>query len=539
MTLISGDQSPFWDAPLKLRVLADMGERVVHDVHTADLFSRPPVGSSGITVTREAYQPDENVTRWTASVEAVPFLGRMHVLPSQLTSRGVILARVAGHMGKSLEQTTAELTVGDWLGLAMTPADVVAHGVDIAPLTKCFTGKLRRPLLRDLRQVCEDSDTQAFDALFGINANSEGAWPDVATGLLRQYLDLHGVNGEVTLTTSVDKFADGSLSLQLFVDQYDLVRVAYNEAMYPAEGEVETEFVQTLEQGELPHYAIVRHGQVLRRVNLSYKSGDTVDSVLARVDGEVVAVLAKAVPLTIDFRSMGTIVMAMKGSAYWPKAVRFMKLLEERLSKPPKLHGVSRLHFHALDALEDVDAQLRLPPYLAKAFGTAQITGVEFASRWRTVVEHAMVEANRLAGDDLMLVANVLREQDVLGQSTFELLRQLERILADYRESSQDIFAALKGKMMSKGERAAASAKANEAKAVLDRSVNPGLVKAAKAGILAGVDTMRARLIVEHVAVASSLQYWDVRPFTHWVEAVPGWYEGIRARAELIEDPLL
>lgn len=201
--ILSGDQSVVWDAILKLMILQAMGKRVLHDVHTADYFSRPPAGNNNIIVTKETCNPDGNVARWTASLEGVPFLGRMPLTPELFTQAGVDFARVGTFNGDSLEKIVGRLTEADWLGMSAGPANRAAHGIPVSELLTEYP-KLRKPLRDDIGSVVRedqrDEAIRAFDRVWRLAQFGGQSWADASLNVLRANLDYFGVNGEVELS---------------------------------------------------------------------------------------------------------------------------------------------------------------------------------------------------------------------------------------------------------------------------------------------------------------------------------------------------
>lgn len=538
--VLSGDQSVVWDALLKLLVLKALGKRVFHDVHTADYFSRPPASNNNLAVTKETYNPDGNVARWTASLEGVPFLGRMPISPECFTLSGVDFARVGSFNGDSLERVVARLTEADWLGMSAGPANRAAHGIPVAELLTEYP-KLRKPLRDDISGAVREEDreeaTRAFDRVWRLAQFAPQSWGEASVATLRANLDHFGVNGEVELTTSYHIRREPSYLFHIFVENYAVAREAYNTAVRTA-----GEYIPVLRDGQLPFYAIVQQGGDLIRVDLEYQAGETPQRLLVRVQGQhgkVHAVVGKAIPCLVEILMKGSMVLPEGGSVYWPKSARFARELEVRLGISLGLQPLLTLKLNALDALEDVTAEFRLPEYLRPAFGTEWISGVDFARSWRGVVDTGKDVIRQLSGKDLTQVAGTLVARGLLGGDAAELLTQLSRQSESFARQSADLFAPTRDSGLAKDARNELTARANKARGDLALLMEPSLFKAAELAVLAGVEARRASALRDQLAIVKSLPYWNQRPFTHWVLAVPGWLDAIKRRAELVEQAFL
>src|SRR3989344_98209 len=514
--LLSGDQNGLgWDVPLKLAVLTDRGYRVEHSLHTTDLFSRPSSeGSALVEVTKEAYLDSGNVNRWTASLEAAPFLGQMPIAPAAFTDRGVDLRRVATFHNRPLREIVLSLTQGEWLGLSRRAEGRIAHDMSMGDVLSHFPA-LRKPLRANLRESVEPhhhiAALQAFDQLFNLSEDTTLPWPLATQRVLKETLARYGGCGGVTLTTTLDAFSRGkdcvrSLLLPIFLEHYRVVRLAYNEAI-SGPGEV----MMPLRDDDLPFYAVLRDRDGrLKRVDLTYQLGDTVSRVLnrARKDGEVVAVVGKAIPHIIELLMEGPVVMCEAASAYIPRVARFAELLETQYGIPLDLRPVVRVRLNALDALSDVPHHFLLPAYLRSRFHTEWISGIDFAARWKQVVAEAEKDLGTLAGKDNM---SFLRSQGRLSERVCNLI-----------DSVRDSIV-LCGKERAKQH------------GVPD---NLSMFKRTLVALLDGVEAERAAMMRELLAITVSLPYWNCRPFVHWVDALPGWSDAIRRRAEIVTSPL-
>ncbi len=552
-TLISGDQNPFWDGPLKLLVLAQAGYTVRHLIHSADLFSRPDAeleNEGDWIVSNEHHRPAGTTNRWTATLEVVPFLGAMHVAPKDFQDAGVDLARLAAYRGVTLKQAVADLTEGDWVGLSCKDPTIVGHGVTIDDLSE-HLGALRRPLFHNLatwldgESVVEGARAKLnrqmdFNVFVTSSAGRTVTLPEAVIEKLGVFLEAHGVE-DIELSTSVDDFAPGKPTpmMHVFLTDYPTARRLYNEAAHATGGEK----MDLLEDNELPFYAVVRlsDDRVVRR-ELSYEMGDDYDRVLARVSqgGEVLAVLGKAIPLLGDLRTRGPMVLPHGGSVYAPQAIQFSDAVAHLLPHDVVMHPIYRVYFHALDALEHVTARFTLPEYLAEAFGQETISGHEFAHRWRGVVEEAQREVEALSAPSAKLLKQIamLESRDLLSETARGLVGYYLSQKAEYGRLKKAAFKDVFARGISAEEKERRKAEAARATKAIDACYQPGDMKAIEQTILNMLEAARTAALRRHLCVIESLTYWNKRPFTHWVVSLPGWLEAILERAEVRLDPL-
>jgi hypothetical protein len=536
----SGDQNPSWDASLKLAVLAHLGHQARHEVHTADLFSRGPEGSTTVQLTHETYRPDGNVTRWTASLEACPFLGRMPISPNELTDRGVDFGLIAWSQKCDLAKAVAGITAGDWVGVSAPSDTRVAHGISTAEIRDMFP-RIRKAMLGDMNQALHPDThprvTEVIDRFW--NFGSSPMWTETAIGMVQRQLEFMGAANSVDLTTSVDTYRQPSRLFELFVENYDAARAAYNRAV-----KCPGEFIGTLDEGQLPFYAIVNHGGNLVRVDLDWNRGDSVESVLRRAAhryGEVITVLGKSVPHLVEVWMRGPAILPEKGSAYYPKSIRFARFLQESISEDLGLHPMHRLRFHALNALQKVEAEFRLPEYLREAFGTEWITGREFGEKWWDAQKAARERANALTGkfmqNEASKLVTALCELGVIGAHARDEYLRLEQYVRNTNAKVGTIFEAVNRAQDDERKRLEAAAPTERER--ITREYAPNIFTDAIRGAWGGLEVLRAREIAKQIAITSSLKYWNARPYGHWVLSVPGWFDAIKCRAELVVDPAL
>ena len=544
-TLQSGDQNLFWDAPLKIALLAEASYKVLHNVHTADVFSRPPEKgrgkeTNGAKLSKEAYRPDGNYNCWTATVEAAPFLGRMAIHPDEFVTRGVNFKSLTV-ASSSLDNAVEELTAGDWLGVHHSQAERVAHGFKIKEIIDAYR-QLRKTLLKNMRESVEPAHganvIEVFSRLFCLDDYVDKDWPFAALSAVERMLEDYPLD-KVRFTTSVDEYSAEKLNnkassfLPLFLQHYPRACQAYNEAI-KGEGR---DAMSSLTDGQLPFYAVVKNSRgELVRIDLEYQDGDTLKNVVERTakQGSVIALLGKANILLIEHLMKGPLVLPEGGSSYSPKAFRFVTLFREATGVSLPLHPLLRLRFHALDALADIPGAFRLPNYLREAFSSEWITGAEFAREWRSVVARAESEADDLAGTDIVGMIPKLFAKKIVGETTVQLLGSIQERLSRYNQRQKEIFEyARDSKQLSREE---SLQWLERERSLIIKLFEPDVLKAALATLSTAVETKRAEALRTKLAIATSLRYWNCRPFAHWVFSIPGWYEGIRQHFEVVED---
>ncbi len=506
--LLSGDQSILWDAPLKLRLLHDWGYKVEHSIHTVDFFSQSNKQFERPAISLESYLPSGQLNRWTASLEASLFLGRMPIHPNSLAQKGVNLEKIALIQNKSLEETVKVLTESDWYGVSYPKKNVISHAIPVKELLaqiKDLKARLRKDLIEKLGHLGPTTDF--LDQNFGFGLHKSQFWAESCLDLLRSTLNSQGVNGDIKLTTTTDEFSvqkNKSLTLLLlFLKHYSACSEAYNEAI---EGPGEN--IRKLEYEDLPFYAVVKTGRgEIIRVNLKLESSFEKILVQAGRSGQVLAIVGKAVAHYVELRLQGPLVLPEKGSAYIPKANKFIKLLKLQQSFAHlEFNPVYRIHFSALDSLQEVSGHFLLPEYLQKDLGVTKISAKDFANVWRSLVNQVDQEISNLSGPVNVLLAQKLLARNLIDASSLSFISNLQEQIIN---SAQSL----------KSER-------GDNKRDPKRSSLQIIQQSLKTALCV-LDSIRAKELSRLLATSQSLPYWNCRPFSHWVYAIPGWYEGI------------
>lgn len=546
----TGDQSVLWDAPLKIALLAGMGHSIVHSVHDSDCFSRPPADmeSSRPALAKLAYLPDGNLTQWTPMMKMPLMLGRMQIHPREFIERGVDFNTIMWLQKSPLEKVIRRFTEGDWYGISHPDSDMVAHGMKVSEVVGEIPA-MRRMFYRNLEESVDrgyrDAALQSFNRLFSrLHDGNEVTWDDASVESLKEYLSEKGVSSAVTVSTTVRELSVSSEKttsrfFPLFVKHYQAARDAYNEAVL-----TKGESITPLKNGELPFYAVVRNraGKVMR-VALHHELGGDARSIIRKAEGEhgkVLAIVGKALPHLIELCMRGPLVLPDGGSPYAVKAIKFGILFEEKTHCSLSLNPIYRLYVRALDALEDVHERFLLPEYLRGAFGTQDgwIKGVDFARRWQDVAERARRDADELSGQASKLLP-LLQRQQLFSQETAEIMRNIHERQLSFAARHRECLNAYEQRIAGavKAERAALLGERGRKISEIEDEFDLESLNHLRKMHNAILEEKRAKALREKLAIAISLSYWNRRPVSHWIDAIPGWYEAVKKRAELILDP--
>lgn len=111
--------------------------------------------------------------------------------------------------------------------------------------------------------------------------------------------------------------------------------------------------------------------------------------------GDGCALVGKAVTMVAMLSAEFAFVLNETGSAYMPRVHAFVRGLRAA-GLPYPTHPVVRLRYPTWDALAATETRFHLPPHLARAFDAVEITGPEFAARWREVVKEQEALIRRL-----------------------------------------------------------------------------------------------------------------------------------------------
>lgn len=506
-TLLSGDQALWWDAPLKLKALQSRGIRVTHEIHSVDKFSRTVVLVSSPRVVREYALSNGQRSFWSSAMKTSLFLGRVLVSQEEVAPY-VSLKELTLGLGVSAEKISEDFFSSDTFGVVIPNGERIIQGVSFNELHDRFK-HLRGIIRRNLEETMVNSkiDVDKWNHLFGLTRYiPSGSGLDVSVGWLWKNALKNFVGAEddsgIEITTSFDNFprfiniATGLLAI--FCKDYARLAVLYNQAAATiGMAQLDTD------KQELPYFfvgkdALGQYEWIRKTIFL----GD-----LAKLDGGAV-VIPKAIPVLIEILMRGPTVMPDHGSVYSSASALFLKDLKG-IGHNLVCHPVWRVRFSALDRLADTAISFRLPEYLRQYFGTAIVSGPEFAREWRNVADRSRetLEVLRTARGNFLY--DFLVKDGCLSKET------VERLLF------------LKGKLASGPARRPAT----------DLDIVTAEVKCLEARILA----RKLRKMIELIQVAKSLEYWNLRPYYWWVALLDpsgAWERSIVEGAEIYQEEL-
>jgi len=414
--ILSIDQNchSLWDALPKLQALAHKQRRVRHfieDIDAAftaigaapDARSSDPAGK--LRIARERFHSSGG-SDWGAALFYSGFLGRLPLEIRRLEPMtGMKTSVLARRLGRSVDDLYDEFSPGDNWQLIGSSYAGPEHHRTIADLTVAETREF----------LIEMMDTARADVLerFPSRQSHERveAWFADERKLLERLLERHAggrlvelykdwlaryladaPNVELAFTSQLMACGTGGCGtplMELFTRDYETAAGLYNQAL--AETDSMLRPLRT-DQGELPFFASVEHqGRSARtgvylsggEIRLSrpdgpgWKLGPNAALPMAELAGAGVRALAgKAILLTIQVRlSPGGAPLALpyRGSIYMPASVRLAGKLAAAGLLPGRLEPVLRIRFRLLDRIRGLDTPIRLPDYLASAFGAEEV----------------------------------------------------------------------------------------------------------------------------------------------------------------------
>jgi len=223
--------------------------------------------------------------------------------------------------------------------------------------------------------------------------------------------------GAVDLDLTSRLFATGAdehqtALLEVFLRDYDTAAGLYNQAVTETDLGLHT---LATKDGELPFFAVFRHHGRLIRVGANL-DGNSIRMpgrqfalrperrlpIEALRDAGITALAGKAVVLAIQARvgpNGRPLALPHYGSLYMPAAHRLAVLLEQNGLLPDRLAPVVRVRFRLLDRLGTLDTVIRLPGYLARAFGAEEIHASQLAENHAAVAAEAAERFKRFADE--------------------------------------------------------------------------------------------------------------------------------------------
>ncbi len=421
-------QTVFWDEPTKA-FFAKMLEQCVpqaefwHGIHDTDYFSRLPRPLSGPRP-YAVIEHNDSSTRglWVAMCEASQLFGA-EVVPTRAKLRhyGINLkkALAAQSASLSLDEVT---TAWGWKGIASTgERELVARDVAAADLVEELAALVQGAMARSV-EVIVDSDTReeagkranelVKEVRRFVEEHPAASLPRLYQHMLSCLYELllgeTPQNLKVTSSSSLFRFNPETAGrkrfapLGLFLDPETryIARRAYDDAVIGSG-------IYVLEQfgADAIPFDLVIPGQ--GRGTICVSSNEIVihtpqhhylpvskpveepahlAEVLSEHLGDNIALVGKAVMLIPMIAQEFILVFHEGASAYTEHTHEFVDFLEQK-GILLDCHPILRLCHHAWDSLHAVKGRVRLPDHLAEAFGEDEVSGSEFSSSWKKVVE--------------------------------------------------------------------------------------------------------------------------------------------------------
>ena len=408
-----------WDVLPKLQALAARKLPVVHFVEDVDM-AYTAIGATDDEpprLARERYHRSGGAD-WGAAVFYFEFLGRQPVeIRDWERYTGLKTNVLARRLDRSVDNLYDEFSPSDnWQMIGPSYVGDRDHHRLLGDLTVAETA----PLLWEMMDKARADMARAFpagesqqrlDQWFEqerrrledlVETCAAGRLPELYAGWLEAY-----VGEPVRLDRSSNLFATGAdpdrtALLELFLRDYDLAAGLYNEAI--AETSSELRPLKTSE-GELPFFATLSHNERMVR------TGVFLDGASIRIgrrsfplapeqrlpldklaDGGIRCLPGKAMLLAIQVRlGSGGAPLALphKGSLYMHTAVRLAEKLSSAGLLPGQLHPIVRVRLRLLDRMRETQTPIRLPEYLAAAFGSEEIPASQLGANWEDVQESA------------------------------------------------------------------------------------------------------------------------------------------------------
>lgn len=569
--IISGDQSILWDAPLKLAILArKLPRNVRHYIHSGDYFSkggeerRMPIHAvkfGDAVVSPEYALPDGNINRWSASLESARFLGKMPLSPRELSTYGVDWSSLCAHTGRPLDHVVATATESDWIGVSLPERpEEIAHEISFEKIRLALkhVRKLMRTDLVNALRLVPGSKIGELDVIFGETDQSFDTWGEYATYSMERTLRHLGVGDRVTVKTTYARQGRKIPNIfKLFVEHYDVCAQAYNDALAMTGEEI---LPINRADRELPFSVILNKGGRILRVDAYTCVGDSVEKLIRRYDAqcEVRGIIGKAIVNLLEILTHCDIVLPEKGSQYASTTLVLARLLRERLPVFSEfhLHRILRLQVNALDALRDIKGSVLLPKYLAEELGVETIQLSTLGEQWRSIANRAKNDAHQLRRynhndvvtkllesgktkkdaerESAKYLANHRRElwqavraQGGIGGLILDRHTQMVGWLREYEKEKLDYIERLKGSGEKPDPREFDR---------ITRRHDPSALYAGVRAIEDAIEFNRCSLLTRKLQVAKALPYWNARPFSSWIFAVPGWFEAILGNASIKEE---
>ncbi len=436
-----------WDVVPKVHALARAGYRVRHfieDVDVAFTAMGARAGDRPLSLARERFHRSGGAD-WGAAVFYFEFLGRQPVeIRDWEPLTGMKIAALAKRLGRSVDDLYDQFSPSDnWQLIGPSYVSRRDYHRIIGDLSATETA----PFLREIIDRAETNMLATFPAadcrrrtadwLAEQRALLDRILGDCPSGPLtdvyRHWLaESAGKSLSLDLTSNLFACgADGDQTalLEVFTRRYDRAAAIYNRAIEQAQ--VPLHPLRT-DDGELPFFASFQHegsyvrtGVFLREKHL--RIGDwefplTADGGIPTAEmarAGIIALAGKAMLLVIQARIGAAgrpLALPYRGSPYVPAAHRLAAdLAREGLLTAP-LQPIIRVRLRFLDRLPAISKPIRLPEYLAAAFGQDEIPAAEFGRNWADLAADAAARLESFRTDQGRLQWQRDNLADLLGR---------------------------------------------------------------------------------------------------------------------------
>jgi len=420
-------QTVLWDEPVKAafcRILEAVAPdaTMVAAIHDTDYFAKLGHIESAEKFVLLPHNDGSTRGLWSAAGELSCLFGA-ETVPTRaaLAEAGVAFDRVAkfypGGAGALLDEQTE---AWGWRALVHTePHALIAADVKLRDIAPTLRAQLQWAVGESLSILGKNAPRDVADKIAGwideyIEFDEDGTLSDLYRALTPKLWAMVRGGGACNLqsgtSTEIFRFNRQTQSLPrfAFLDLFlnpktrETARRCYDDA-------VRGSGIYTLNQfgdGAIPFDVVIRgRGRGTLRLHegslfieteepitlctgCDCASLEDLAGVLEAKFGSDVAVVGKAVALISMLAAEYIFVFHEKASGYTARTQAMNQCLRDA-GIEWNLHPMLRLKYETWSALENVEASFQLPPHLATAFGTSQISARDFATHWKTACENS------------------------------------------------------------------------------------------------------------------------------------------------------
>ena len=420
-------QTVLWDEPTKAafcRILEAVAPdaRMMAAIHDTDYFAKLPAGQSEIAADAPPFvmlEHNDGDTRglWSAAGEISAFTGSETVTTrAVLTSLGVAFDRVARrYPGGESALLNNETAAWGWRAIVHTGTQpLIAADVKLHEVLPALREQLNWAFAQSYQIAPAGKDTLDVDAqILGwvdeyASENSTATLSDLYRWLTPKLWCLVRGGGGCNLetSTSMELFRFNNQTCDLprfqFLDLFlnaqtrDIARQCYDESLagsgiytLDAFGAGATPFDVVIPgrgRGTLrldgESLFIETETPITLCLDCNCQSVDDLAALLEAQFGPQVAIVGKAVALISMLAAEFIFVFHEKASSYTSRTQKMNNALRAR-GLSLELHPMLRLQYETWDALQCVEAELQLPPHLARAYGSATVSARTFGECWQ------------------------------------------------------------------------------------------------------------------------------------------------------------